>query len=460
MPYAALSPLAEFFRTLSIPVVILDLETTGGHFYADRITELAFLHFWQGKITAVQQLVQPNMPISGFVRDLTGISDEMLQGQPTFAQFAPQVLPLLRGSLLIAHNSRFDYTFLRHECRRNGFTFATAGLCSVQLSRKLYPEFFKHNLDSIIERHGLAVASRHRAMSDVLAVAEYLQLALREKGAPLLGQLMRQLANPPMLPANLPAGVFQAASALPDEHGVSVWRNAADDVVAVHTHVQAYREVAAMLRRGGGAVAQAARLEFVPTLGVLHSVAVKGSVFYRNRLAPTDGIVRHTIKAEQVSGCLKTRVRPLKAGFLTEPPHGLFANPKAAKRALAAWAKKFGLCPALLGILSDELPKGAPCPVSLLGKCSAACETGDLNAHNRAVAAALPFLPLTDWGRTPRVKVAERDELSGREAAWLCDSGAVWLPEPDNVWFCDKEVLAVMKGKFKAQKGGGEIQAA
>ena len=60
-----------------------------------------------------------------------------------------------------------------------------------------------------------------------------------------------------MLPANLPAGVFQAASALPDEHGVSVWRNAADDVVAVHTHVQAYREVAAMLRRGGGAVAQA-----------------------------------------------------------------------------------------------------------------------------------------------------------------------------------------------------------
>ena len=58
------------------------------------------------------------------------------------------------------------------------------------------------------------------------------------------------------------------------------------------------------------------------------------------------------------------------------------------------------------------------------------------------------------------MNVVERDELSGREAAWLCDSGAVWLPEPDNVWFCDKEVLAVMKGKFKAQKGGGEIQAA
>ena len=111
MSDADLSLLANFFRALPMPVVILDLETTGGHFYADRITELAFLHFWQGNITAVQQLIQPNIPISDFVRDLTGISDEMLQGQPTFAQFAPQVLPLLRGSLLIAHNSRFDYTF-------------------------------------------------------------------------------------------------------------------------------------------------------------------------------------------------------------------------------------------------------------------------------------------------------------------------------------------------------------
>ena len=458
MSDADLSLLADFFRALPMPVVILDLETTGGHFYADRITELAFLHFWQGNITAVQQLIQPNMPISDFVRDLTGISDEMLHGQPTFAQFAPQVLPLLRGSLLIAHNSRFDYTFLRHECRRNGLTFATAGLCSVQLSRKLYPEFFKHNLDSIIERHDLAVASRHRAMSDVLAVAEYLQLALREKGAPMLGQLMQQLANPPMLPENLPAGLFQATSALPDEHGVSVWRNAAEEVVAVHTHIQAYREVAALLRRSGGALAQAVRLEFVPTLGELHSVAVKGSVLYRNQLAPMDGIVRHTIKVESVSGCLKTRVRPLKAGFLAEPPHGLFANPKAAKRALAAWAKKFALCPTLLGILPDELPKGAPCPVSLVGKCSAACETGDLDAHNRAVAAVLPFLPLMDWSRTPRVNVTERDGLSGQEVALRCDSGAVWLPE--QVWFCDKEVLAVMKRKFKAQKGGGEVRAA
>ena len=458
MPYAALSPLAEFFRTLPIPVVILDLETTGGHFYADRITEMAFLHFWHGRITAVQQLVQPNVPISDFVRDLTGISDEMLLDKPTFAEFAPQVLPLLRGSLLIAHNSRFDYTFLRHECRRNGFTFATAGLCSVQLSRKLYPEFFKHNLDSIIERHGLAVANRHRAMSDVLAVAEYLQLALREKGAPMLEQLMRQLANPPMLPENLPAAIFQAASALPDEHGVSIWRNAADDVVAVKTHVQAYREVAALLRGGRDMVAQAVRLEFVRTLGELHSAAVKGSVFYRNQLLPTDGIVRYTIKLDDVSGCLKARVRPLKAGFLNEPPHGLFANPKAAKRALAAWAKKFGLCPTLLGILPDELPKGAPCPVSLVGKCSTACETGDLNAHNQAVAAALPFLPLMDWGRAPRVQVLERDGLSGQEVALLCDSGAVWLPE--NVWFCDKEVLAVMKRKFKTQKEHGAIKAA
>ena len=82
-----------------------------------------------------------------------------------------------------------------------------------------------------------------------------------------------------------------------------------------------------------------------------------------------------------------------------------------------------------------------------------------MKANERAGGAELPGLALMDWGRTPRVDVVERDALSGQEVALRCDSGAVWLPEPDNVWFCNKEVLAVMKGKFKAQKGG-EIQAA
>ena len=454
VPKAAMQPhdfaeLAEFFRRFPVPVVILDLETTGGDFIQDRITEIAFLRFWQGKTEAQQQLVCPGVPISAFVSSLTGITDDMVAGAPPFAEIAPHILPKLRGSLLIAHNSRFDYTFLRHEYRRSGLDFATAALCSVQLSRKLYPEHHKHNLDSIIERHGILLESRHRAMSDVLAVAQYLQIALRERGAPMLGEWAERLANPPLLPDNLPSGLFQAALSLPDGHGTSVWYDAAGNVSAIQAHTQAYREIAAQLRHS---ISRPARLEFFPTVGALHSTALQAERAFRNGLLPAPDILRHTVRiAADVSGCLKARVRPLRQGFADAPPNGLFANAKAAKRALSAWARSNGICPALLGILPDELPQGAPCPVSLTGICSPACQTHDTALHNRQVAAALPSLPIMDWGGTPRILISERDETTGQEAEFVCDSGMLWLPEAGK-WYCSQSLLALLKQKFKSAR--------
>ena len=143
-------------------------------------------------------------------------------------------------------------------------------------------------------------------------------------------------------------------------------------------------------------------------------------------------------------------MRPLKAGFHASPPHGLFLHPKAAKKALAEWARKFGLCPNLLGILPDELPKDAPRPVSLVSKCSVACESGDVDAHNAAVRAAWSALPVCDWGQSPRLKVVERDALSGQMIEFVCDSGAVCLAE--GIWFVDKDLLAVLKQKFKKDR--------
>ncbi|ULJ62996.1 3'-5' exonuclease [Wielerella bovis] len=442
------SALTEFFQHFPIPVVVVDLETTGGHLYEDRITEIAFLHFWQGRVTSIQQLINPERSISEFVQNLTGISDAMVADAPTFAEFAPNVLSLLRGSLIVAHNSKFDYAFLRHEFARLNVAFAAPALCSVQLSRKLYPEFYKHNLDTIIERHNLVVDSRHRAMSDVLALTAFLQLALREKGEGAWLQAAKQLFNPPMLPENLASHLVQAAYALPDSYGVSIWRDARGKITAIRCHEQAFREVVLLLRQPE--YARAAQLDFVPTVGALHSVVVRAEKMVHEGLLPHNELLRHTIVFQEVSGCLKARVRPLKAGFRDAPPHGLFIHSKAAKRALLAWAKAHDLCPNLLGILPDELPQGAPCPVSLLGKCSTACAANDIEAHNLAVRAALNKLPVCDWGQSPCVRVTERHVLHGQTFEFLCDSGAVRLT--DGTWFVDKELLMILKTKFKTDR--------
>ena len=125
--------------------------------------------------------------------------------------------------MVVAHNNRFDYTFLRHEFARIHTDFAAPSLCTVQLSRRLYPEFYKHSLDSIIERTGIQTTNRHRAMTDVAALCDYLELSLAEKNHQQWDEHVRVLMNPKMLPTWLPDSLAQQLYALPDSYGVLVW---------------------------------------------------------------------------------------------------------------------------------------------------------------------------------------------------------------------------------------------
>ncbi|WP_066569115.1 PolC-type DNA polymerase III [Snodgrassella sp. CFCC 13594] len=194
--------LAQALRTLPLPVAIVDLETTGGHFEQDRITEIAILRLYQGQWQRHQWLVNPQQPISEFITSLTGISNDMVADAPVFGALAERLLPLLRGHLLVAHNSRFDYTFLRREFARAGIAFAAPTLCTVQFSRKLYPQHFKHNLDSIIARFHIQIdpADRHRAMGDVVALSQFLSLSLAEKKAPSMAQSMAAIGKTTLPP--------------------------------------------------------------------------------------------------------------------------------------------------------------------------------------------------------------------------------------------------------------------
>ena len=101
--------LAAAFAGFGRPVAVVDLESTGGNFYRDRITEVAVLRFERGAAKRYEWLVNPQQPIPKFVAELTGITDETVSGAPVFADIAADLLPLLHGAVVVAHNSRFDY---------------------------------------------------------------------------------------------------------------------------------------------------------------------------------------------------------------------------------------------------------------------------------------------------------------------------------------------------------------
>ena len=165
--------------------VMLDVETTGGNPLRDRITEIAAVRVEHGvEVDRWSTLVNPEVPIPAFIQSLTGISDAMVADAPCFAEVAPRLLKLLRGAVLVAHNVRFDHGFIQHELARLEQPLTINTLCTVRLSRKLYPQHKGHGLDAIMQRHGLRTEARHRAMGDVDVVLQWLALAQVELGMP------------------------------------------------------------------------------------------------------------------------------------------------------------------------------------------------------------------------------------------------------------------------------------
>jgi DNA polymerase-3 subunit epsilon len=148
------------------PLAFVDLETTGGSVGEHRITEVGVVEMGPQGVFRWSTLVDPQQPIPPFIQQLTGITDAMVRTAPTFADIARGLFERLDGKLFVAHNASFDRGFLRSEFRRAGLAFNPDVLCTVRLSRALFPGEKRHGLDALVERHALVPSDRHRALAD------------------------------------------------------------------------------------------------------------------------------------------------------------------------------------------------------------------------------------------------------------------------------------------------------
>ncbi len=161
---------------LATPIVFVDLETTGGNVQLDRITEIGLVEISRSGVDTWTSLVDPGQDIPPFIQDLTGISNEMVRGQPAFEALADGLAARLEGKLFVAHNARFDYGFLQRSFERAGIQFEADMLCTVQLSRSLFPSAARHGLSALIERFSLEPLGRHRALADADLIWQFWQV--------------------------------------------------------------------------------------------------------------------------------------------------------------------------------------------------------------------------------------------------------------------------------------------
>ena len=156
------------------PVVFVDVETTGGGFAYNRITEIGIVVARGGELEYEwSSLINPRISIPYGIQQLTGITNEMVADAPAFEDIAADLVKRFEGRLFVAHNAGFDYGFMRQEFQRAGIQFESRVCCTVRLSRRVNPNMPRHNLDMLIAYLGLNITKRHRALPDAQALWQF-----------------------------------------------------------------------------------------------------------------------------------------------------------------------------------------------------------------------------------------------------------------------------------------------
>jgi len=162
---------------------VVDIETTGSTPQSAGITEIAIVIHNGVEVTGKYvTLINPRHKIPPFIVNMTGISDEMVAAAPLFEDVAPQIYNLLNGRVFVAHNVSFDYSFVHYLLGRSGFQWSAPKLCTIKLSRRVFPGLEKYGLGSLTRDLGIRIEGRHRAWGDAAATAQVLTMAIEKEG--------------------------------------------------------------------------------------------------------------------------------------------------------------------------------------------------------------------------------------------------------------------------------------
>lgn len=159
--------------------VIIDIETTGNSCKHSCITEIAVYQHNGQKIThAFSTLINPGIDIPYYITKLTGIDNEMVKNAPKFHEIAKIIVELTAGRTFVAHNVKFDYSFIKEEFLRLGYNFSRKTLCTVQMARKFLPGHKSYSLGKLCSDLGIEIIGRHRAAGDALATVKLFEMLL------------------------------------------------------------------------------------------------------------------------------------------------------------------------------------------------------------------------------------------------------------------------------------------
>ncbi len=413
---------------LAPSIVFVDLETTGANPAFDRVIEVGIVKVTEGQVEYEwSTLVDPGEAIPPLIQGFIGITDAMVRGAPRFADIADEVFARIEGSLFVAHNARFDYGFLKNEFKRLGRDFQPRVLCTVKLSRALYPEHHRHGLDALIARHNLACDARHRALGDARVLWDFVQLVHAEKPPEVIQAALKKAMKTPSLPSGLERS---ALDAVPEAPGVYLFHGESSHSpggsgdpplyigkgVNMRSRVQSHFAADHGSGRAMRLAQEVKRVEWIETAGELGALLLEArlikerSPLHNRHLRRNEELCALRLREDgEITQDRALELVPLAgvpAGELGEL-YGQFKSKHEANNTLRELAGEYGLCLKRLGL---EQGKGG-CFNHQIRRCKGVC-TGKESPqqHDLRLKTALAVLKLRAWPFPGRIAIRERDE--------------------------------------------------
>jgi DNA polymerase-3 subunit epsilon len=402
------------------PIAFVDIETTGSHFERDRITEVGIKSLIHDQVETWESLINPQACIPQNIQRLTGIRPEMVIKQPTFESLAAEIARELEGKIFVAHNARFDYGFLKASFKRVGIDFKPKVLCTVKLSRLLFPEQPRHNLDTIISAHHLELSSRHRALGDADLLLQFWRVCEAKLGRDALLKAVNQLIANASLPPNIDKALVDS---IPEKPGCYIFYGENQvplyigKSISLRSRVMGHFQGALTLRKEMKLSLQVRDIDWIETSGEL------GALILESRLIK-ERMPSMNIKLRRSKDLCAWRLKFDEDGVLT--PHlvghreldpgiqgnlyGLFYSKREANSYLKAIAKKYRLCEALLGL--EKRIDGKACFGYQVKQCGGACiGHSPIELHNLELKTALELFQVQVWPYPGPVAIKEAGHM-------------------------------------------------
>jgi DNA polymerase-3 subunit epsilon len=408
-------------KQVSYPdLAFVDIETTGSHFDRDRITEIGIKTLANDQIEVWEQLINPQTFIPQNIQKLTGISPQMVENQPSFDQISRELKQELEGKIFIAHNARFDYGFIKASFKRIGVDFRPKVLCTVKLSRLLFPDQPRHNLDTIINAHDLKVSARHRALGDADLLLQFWQVCELKFGKEKLNEAIHQLIGNPSLPPNIDKDLIDS---IPDGPGCYIFYGEnktplyIGKSISLRSRVMGHFQGALTKRKEMKLSLQIRDIDWIETSGELGALILESRLI-KERMPSMNIKLRRSRDlcgwslVEDDSGVLTPVLvthHQLAPG-LQDNLYGLFYSKREAHSYLKAIAKKHHLCEALLRL--EKRVEGKSCFGYQVKQCGGAClNLTPIAMHNLQLKTVLDLFKVKVWPYTGPIAIKEGGEM-------------------------------------------------